>query len=588
MLDPRIYRASLIAVALAVFVFGFSLETQSGPAGTTLAPDAFSGQNAYKTMVRLSERYPDRRPGSPGDDDIATYVAGGLTHNGFAVQTRTDSARTADGTRTIETVIGTRAGQSSGSVVVLAHRDSLGSPSEADLSGTAVLLELARVLSGETQQRTIILASTSGSAGQAGVERLIGNLGTPVDAVIALGDLAGSRVREPVIVPWSNAAVIAPTMLRNTVAAALRQQANIRPGGTSLGAQVARLALPMTLSEQGPFGAHGVPAVLLSLSGERGPAQDQPVGDSTTITALGRTVLQTVSALDSAPSIPAPSAYMLVDGKVVPPWAVKLMVLALILPVLLTMVDGLARARRRGHSIIRWVVWIAGAALPFLLALGLTLGARLVGLLARTPPGPSPAGAVPLGGSGVALLIVLGLVLIGMFFAWRPLSAALAGVRRWDLSSSDGAAAALLLVLCLTTLVIWARNPFAAVLVVPALHLWMWVLDPDVRVPRPLVLVLLVIGIAPPVLVVLYYASTFGLGPVGVAWNGLLMIAGGQIGVIVAIEWSVLLGCLAGVLAVASRTQRRPRPEEAQVTVRGPITYAGPGSLGGTESALRR
>jgi len=28
--------------------------------------------------------------------------------------------------------------------------------------------------------------------------------------------------------------------------------------------------------------------------------------------------------------------------------------------------------------------------------------------------------------------------------------------------------------------------------------------------------------------------------------------------------------------------------EEAEVTIRGPLTYAGPGSLGGTESALRR
>jgi hypothetical protein len=34
----------------------------------------------------------------------------------------------------------------------------------------------------------------------------------------------------------------------------------------------------------------------------------------------------------------------------------------------------------------------------------------------------------------------------------------------------------------------------------------------------------------------------------------------------------------------------RARVEEVDdpVTVRGPVTYAGPGSLGGTESALRR
>ena len=33
---------------------------------------------------------------------------------------------------------------------------------------------------------------------------------------------------------------------------------------------------------------------------------------------------------------------------------------------------------------------------------------------------------------------------------------------------------------------------------------------------------------------------------------------------------------------------RQSEPEEVRVTVRGPVTYAGPGSLGGTKSALRR
>jgi hypothetical protein len=121
-----------------------------------------------------------------------------------------------------------------------------------------------------------------------------------------------------------------------------------------------------------------------------------------------------------------------------------------------------------------------------------------------------------------------------------------------------------------------------------ALHLWMWVLDPDVRVPVPLVLVLLAGGLAPAVLVVLYYVLSIGLSPLGVAWNGLLLIAGGQLGVLTSLEWSVALGCAISVFVVALRAAREHHPEEVPITVRGPITYAGPGSLGGTESALRR
>ena len=64
MLDPRIYRTSLLAVAVAVIVLAFSLTNQHGAARSTLAPDAFNGQNAYATMNKLATTFPNRRAGS--------------------------------------------------------------------------------------------------------------------------------------------------------------------------------------------------------------------------------------------------------------------------------------------------------------------------------------------------------------------------------------------------------------------------------------------------------------------------------------------------------------------------------------------
>jgi hypothetical protein len=64
------------------------------------------------------------------------------------------------------------------------------------------------------------------------------------------------------------------------------------------------------------------------------------------------------------------------------------------------------------------------------------------------------------------------------------------------------------------------------------------------------------------------------------------------VGVTGAILWSVALGCavVAGMLAFA--TLAKPTSggvvDEVEITIRGPLSYAGPGSLGGTESALRR
>jgi hypothetical protein len=585
MLDPRIYRAAFVPVALALVALAFSLYNQQGPLGTSLAPDAFNGQNAFSTMNGLSQAYPSRRPGSPGDDALAGDVARTFARHSLSVTTDVSNGRTADGTRPLETVTGVLPGFSSQPIVVVAHRDSLHSPGTSELSGTATLLELARVLSGRTLNRTVILASTSGSTGAAGAVRLARKLAGSVDAVLVLGDLAGSRLRPPVIVPWSDGQGLAPPMLRNTVAAALGAQAALRPGGLSLGGQFAHLAFPLSSTEQGAFGELGEPSVLLSATGEHTPAADAAVS-ADRLTAFGRTALQTVSALEDGGRIPSPSAYLIYDNKVVPAWAVRLLVLTLILPVLAAGIDGYARARRRGHAVGRWSAWVLAGAVPFALSALLVLALKLTGLMHVAPPEPVDGNLVAPHAAGIAILVGMAFVLALSFAVLRRWLARLAGARGEP--SNEGTAVALPLVMCAVTLAIWVENPFAAALVLPALNIWVWLVAPDTRLRNPVRLVLLLAGIAAPVLVVVYYAVALGLGPVSLAWSGVLMLAGGHIGVVTALEWSILLGCTASVATIALRAVPLREVSELPVTVRGPVTYAGPGSLGGTESALRR
>jgi hypothetical protein len=72
---------------------------------------------------------------------------------------------------------------------------------------------------------------------------------------------------------------------------------------------------------------------------------------------------------------------------------------------------------------------------------------------------------------------------------------------------------------------------------------------------------------------------------------GLLLLAGGHIGLAGAILWSLAFGCAAAAAMLAlgpGRVSTPPRVADGiEVTIRGPMSYAGPGSLGGTESALR-
>ena len=588
MLDPRIYRTGMIVAVMAVIVFAFSLQGQRAALSTNLAPDAFNGQNAFASMNGIARLYPDRRPGSEGDDELGSYVAAQFRQSDLEVATSAFRARTADGTRTLETVTGTSPGTSVSSIVIVAHRDAIGSPATAELSGTATLLGLANALEGETHSHAIVLASTSGSAGAAGAAQLAHSLHGPVDAVIALGDLAGPEVREPIVVPWSSAQALAPPMLRNTVAGALTAQTGLAPGSPGLDEQLAHLALPLSLGEQAPFGAAGYPAVLLSLSGAHEPGPREQVRGATRITALGQAVLQAINALDSGPPVPAASAYLTWNGNLIPAWAVRVLVLALLVPVLVTSVDGAARARRRGTAVTPWLVWVLGWALPFVLALAALLAIRFAGLISVLPAGPVGGGVEPLDRAGAAILIVIALVLVVGFAVLCPLIGRRAiggGVRLIDAAGDAGAAAAIMIVICAATLTVWAGNPFAALLLVPAAHLWMWVLDPDLRMRPSLSIAALGIGLLPPVLEIVYCTVALGLTPIGELWNGALLLAGGQVAVLAAVEWSVVFGCALSVLVVViGRRRMRERHQTSSAVVRSPGSYAAAGALRGVSS----
>jgi Zn-dependent M28 family amino/carboxypeptidase len=155
MLDPRIYRTSLLVVAVAVIIVAFSLGNQATGLNATLVPDAFNGGTAYATMGSLATQFPARSPGSNGDNAVADDVANAFSKDGLEVQRSVFNAQTIDGVRTVQTVTGTLAGLTPGTIVIVAHRDSAHVGAASDLSGTGVLLELAQVLSSQTQQRSI-------------------------------------------------------------------------------------------------------------------------------------------------------------------------------------------------------------------------------------------------------------------------------------------------------------------------------------------------------------------------------------------------------------------------------------------------
>ncbi len=606
MLDGRIYRMSLIIPALALLVLAFSISAQPRGLHSPLSPIAFDGATVNSTMRDLALEYPDRTPGARSDQNVATEVSTSLRRNGFAVSTDEFPAQTGHGQKVLENIVATRAGSATGegAVVVIAPRDE---PGVAGMSGTAMLLELGRVLGGEALDRQVVLASVSGAPGAVGAQRLAAHLPRPIDAVIVLGDVASTHRVQPLIVPWGTGNLIAPARLRNTLSSALSGQSGVHPAAPHLLSQLAHLAFPLTVSQQGPFVAQGIPAIDFSLSGERGPRAAGSALGAGALGGIGQGVLAAITALDSGHSVGAPSDDVLFDGQIVPSWAIAGFVLSLIVPVLLALIDGLARARRRRYPVVPALLAVLGAAAPFLCAgLVLVIGNALGAF--SSPPGPTDPGAVPLSGGGIAVMAVALLAGLGAsvipyaVFVWiaalhdvRPAreevrAPTARAPRRGPDRPDDGTAIAMGLVLVGVALLLWYANPLAAALVVPALHLWIWGVDSDLAIlggawTRSLMVVL---GAIPTAAVVVFYGHALGFGAGQLAYEAVLLLAGHIVSWVAAVEWALVLGCMVTAVVLIVVGARRPEPALAPVTVRGPLSYAGPGSLGGTKSALRR
>jgi hypothetical protein len=592
MIEPRVYRAAFVPAVLALVLTMFSLQSRPGPLAQGLAADVlFDGRLAAASAASIAEEEPDRRAGRPGDRRTAELVEARLEAFGFPAD-RQDFSHAG---RSLRNVIGRRAGRSRRQIVVLAARDAAVVPeATGSAADTAALLELARVFQGRPTRKTLVLVSVDGSnLGEVGAAELIDELPSPdlVDGVLVMSDLASGSRRGPIVQAWSNDSRRAGIGLTRTVAESIRQEIEAKMEGSGALGQIARLSFPIGIGPQGPLIASGYDAVRISGSGELPPEGDGPIEaiDEDTIGALGRATLRTVTALDQdrRPEH-GPESYVTAVSQVISGWVLVLLGGTLLLPVLVAAVDAFARARRRGIEVLAWLRWLGAWVAPFLAGLA---GAEVLALTGATPvppPAPVPPGMLPLDGpalgvlGGVAAAMILAF-LLGRFLAGKP-------DRSLVRPEPPGAGVALALLLSLTSLALWLANPYAGLLVVPAAHLWMLAVLTRAQPPRRACALLVALGVLPVLLVAVYYLVALSMDPLSGAWYLLMLVTGHSVSLATSLIGCLMLGALG---AAAELVARSVRPSENELdgappAVYGPGSYAGPGSLGGTKSALRR
>jgi hypothetical protein len=554
LIEPRIYRAAFVPALLAVVLTMFSFESRPRGLPQGLAADVlFDGNQAAQLATRIAAEQPDRLAGSTGDRATAQLVAGTFATRGFAggrgsgpvVQRFTEDGRS------LVNVVGRRAGSSRRQIVIIAARDGGAVPdAPGSASDTAALMQLARVYQGRPSKKTLVLASIDGSSlGQAGARMLVDVLPAPelVDAVLVVSDL-GSRTGGPILQAWSNDSTRAGIGLQRTVADSIRQEIGGAPGGSGVFGQLARLSFPIGIGPQGVLLDSGYDAVRISGSGELPPEGNGPPEaiDPDRLGGLGRATLRTLTALDEGPRPQhGPKGYIQAVSQVLPGWVLSLLAGSLLLPVLVASVDAFARARRRHVDVLRWLRWLGAWVAPFLAALAV---AQLLALFDATPAPPAapvPPDELPL--DGPALGVLAG-VLVAMVLAFL--------LARWLAARPDpeleqtpdlGAGVALGLAIAAGSILLWLVNPYAGLLAVPAAHLWMLLALTRPLPGRRVRLALIALGLAPAVLVAVYYMFALNLDPLSGLWYLLMLVTGQSVSLVTS-----LIGCL--MLAAACAT----------------------------------
>jgi hypothetical protein len=559
-IEPRIYRAAFVPALLAVVLTMFSFQSRPGPLEQGLPADVlFDGNQAAELATRIATQEPDRRAGTVGDRATAQLVADTFATRGFAGGggSRPVVQRFTSDDKRLVNVVGRRAGSSRRQIVIVAARDAASVPdAPGSAADTAALMQVARVYQGRPSKKTLVLASIDGShVGQAGARRLIEVLPEPdlVDAIVVVSDL-GARDGGPPVQAWSNDSTRAGIALQRTVVESIRLELGSAGGGSSTFGQLARLSFPIGIGAQGVLLDSGYDAVRISGSGELPPGGSGPPAaiDPDRLGGLGRATLRTLTALDEGPRPEhGPKSYLQAVSQVLPGWVLSLLAGALLLPVLVASVDAFARARRRHVDVLRWFRWLGAWVAPFLAALALAQFLALVGATPSPPAAPVPPDDLPLDGAAMAVLagIAVAMVLAYLLARW------LAARPDPELGQTPdlGAGVALGLTIAAGSVLMWLVNPYAGLLTVPAAHLWMLLALTRPLPARRVRAVLIAVGLAPAVLVAVYYMFALSVDPLSGLWYLLMLVTGQSVGILTSLIACLMLAALCATVETSLR-----------------------------------
>jgi aminopeptidase YwaD len=300
-------------------------------------PAQFSGQRAFDLLRETAERFPDRVTGSAADDAAAAWVGARFADLGLEVSDEPFAVWGVRGVSPVQrfagrNVVGISRGSEPRAVVIGAHRDVVPDTvqgAEDNASGTAAMLELARVLGECPHQLTYVFVSFGAEEiGLGGSRHYLAHAPLPTALMLSVDMVGRSDGRRLFLADgWSLPLAAARYLGAQALAADLLDDWPRREWPT-----LTRLS-PSTIggvTDSLPFAVRGQPAVGVGWSTPPYP-QAHTEADSidrlspASLSRAGQLVERFVRGVDADPTLLAPAEYLLpADGRFVGPGRIRL------------------------------------------------------------------------------------------------------------------------------------------------------------------------------------------------------------------------------------------------------------------------
>lgn len=465
-----------VALALVVVAL-FTLGTPATPPPTD-EPTVFDHARAMLDLTTLAEDYAGRVAGSDADARAAIWVMETLERQGLETHIDTFTARPYNRNVALQNVWALSPGAARGTILVVARRDSPPRSTQGaddNASGTAALLELARVFTVTGHQHSLVFLSTDGDAyGALGAREFVERHRTDdVLAVIALRRVANRDADGVDLDGWGPAGRVAPPWLWLTAPPAARRAAGLEAHLPGVATQALRLAMPTSAGSHAPFVAAGLPAVTLSASGPTPDPQDDTLDGVApeVLGRVGRTAESMILAIDASVDDRTGSGgtIFLQRQRTLPGGSLQLLLLGLFVPLAAVAVDQFARCRRARVRLAP--AWVRAALhyAPWLAVIGIVYLANLLNLLPRSPGAVIPPESKLAADPRYLRVLLLLTALVAAYgyttMVERRLVRRVPVDRRATLFVANAG-------LLLIAFVVFLVNPYSLLLVAPAAVLW--------------------------------------------------------------------------------------------------------------------